>query len=68
MPNQVMEPEDYEELTDILQAAEELDSRLTPWEVTFVTDFQERVEKWEQRIHISEKQWQILRRIKEKVC
>lgn len=67
MPSAVMEQEDYEELTDILAAAEELDSRLTPWEVNFVTDFQARVEKWERRMFVSDKQWQILRRIKEKV-
>ena len=66
-PTEVMDQDEYDELTDILAAAEELDSRLTPWEVTFVTDFQDRVEKWERRVKVSPKQWAILQRIKDKL-
>jgi PHD/YefM family antitoxin component YafN of YafNO toxin-antitoxin module len=63
----VLSEEQYEELMDITTAALELDSRLTPWENQFITDFRERAAKWGRKVKVSEKQWVILRRIQGKL-
>ena len=57
----------YEEVTDILEAAEQHESRLTPWEVDFVADLQERVSLWGQRVRITDAQIEVLRRIERRI-
>lgn len=39
------------------------DDQLTPWEETFIKETRERVEKWGDRIRMSDKQVEILRKI-----
>ena len=60
-------PEQYEELTDILQAGEDNESCLTPFERTFVDDMQNRVAQWGHKTLLSPKQWGVLERIKGRV-
>lgn len=55
--------EDFEELTDIIMTVSE--SKLSTWEKNFVNDMQENIEKWGQQVRISEKQWAILRRLRD---
>ena len=63
----ILDPEEYTELTDILQASEEHESVLTPREVEFVSDLQARVDIWGPRIHITEPQFEWLRRIQRRI-
>jgi len=67
MARQSLSEEQFNELTDILTAAVELDTKLTGWESTFVTDLQVRVSKWGRKVMVSEKQWAVLRRIQGKL-
>ncbi len=62
-----LSPEEYEELTDILTAAVEHESVLSPVEVNFVSDMQDRVDLWDRRVHVSEKQFEWLRRIQRRI-
>jgi hypothetical protein len=64
MRTRIMSQEEYEELTDILTAAEELQDSLTPWEIEFVSSFGDRVSSYGQKTLISDKQWVVLRRIR----
>jgi hypothetical protein len=64
---EVMSREEYEELTDILTAAEEHESVLSPVEVNFVADMQARVDLWDRRVKVSPKQFEWLRRIQRRI-
>lgn len=57
----------FEELTDILVGAIELHVKLTPWEFSFITDMRTRVDKWNRKVSVSDKQWAVLRRIQGKL-
>jgi hypothetical protein len=59
----VIDAEEYEEIERILNAAEENESRLTPWEVLFVDGLAHDFGTWGRKTKMSEKQWKILRRI-----
>jgi hypothetical protein len=63
-----MEPQLYDELTDILATVAHpynVASVLTPWEIKFCKDIGDRHQKYGMDIHVTEKQWRILRKLKE---
>lgn len=64
-----MEDELYDELTDILVIVarpHHVADTLSPWEVRFCQDLRQRHDRWGKQIQLTEKQWTVLRRIKEK--
>lgn len=63
----VLGDDEYTELEEILNAAEQNESRLTPWEVEFVDGLFHQLGQWGRKTKVSEKQWTILRRIKRRV-
>lgn len=58
--------EEYDGLVELLKDAE-ICARLTQWEEEFLADIRERVMTYEEDTRISDKQWQVLRRIEGKV-
>lgn len=65
-----MEDDLYEELTDMLvQMAHPyaVGTVMSTWEVKFCADMRQRHERWGKEIRMTDKQWTVMRRIKEKI-
>lgn len=60
-----MTDDELDSLVDLLLEAE-AEPTLTQWEKNFISDMRANVDKWGVTIRISEKQWDILRKIEEK--
>jgi hypothetical protein len=43
------------------------DSSLTPWEISFVKDLEERYDRWQTNLRVSERQWSVIERIEGKL-
>jgi len=59
--------EEYDEVTDILTAAEEHSDQLSPREVLFVDDMNARIALWDRRMRLTEPQLEWLRSIQRKI-
>jgi hypothetical protein len=59
--------DDYERVREILRDAELHAARLTDWEQEFAEDMRERVRRYGDVTHISEKQMEIINRIERKI-
>lgn len=59
--------EDFKRVDAILKSAVENGDQLSEWENNFVYDLVERVEQWGARTRISEKQMEIIERIRGKL-
>lgn len=58
--------EDYSDFTDLLSAAEEQESRLSPFEADFLQDMIERNEDWGRGISLSPAQWKVIENLRRK--
>lgn len=56
----------FAELSELLRDAESC-ARLTQWEEEFLTDIRDRALIHKDNLRVSDKQWEVLRRIQEKV-
>jgi hypothetical protein len=59
--------DDYERVREILRDAEPHAARLTDWEREFAEDMLERVRRYGDVTHVSEKQMEIINRIERKI-
>jgi hypothetical protein len=60
----------YEELTDILVQISRpyaIGTVITTWEIKFCADVRQRHDRWGKGIKMTDKQWAVMRRIKEKI-
>jgi len=64
----MLSPEDRRRLDWILSKAQTAMESLSEWEQNFVNDFTDRLEKWSDRLQVSERQWEVLERIREKAA
>lgn len=62
-----MTTEEYKELTEIIVDAHLHYNRLSDWEISFLENIEERVDTYKADTYLSDKQWEVLRRIAEKI-
>lgn len=62
----MLDDEQFEELKRIIADAKDC-SALSQWEEEFLEKTEERVDQYEDRVFVSEKQWAVLKRIREKI-
>lgn len=62
-----LDEDQSEWLTQLLQDCESFESRLNDWERNFISDQASRVEKFGEHISMSPRQWETLRKIRNKI-
>ena len=62
----MLSPEDRKRLDWILSKAQSAPEGLSEWEQGFADDMTERLERHGDRLTVSERQWEVLERIREK--
>lgn len=65
-PTPLMTKEEYKRIDWILSKAQDALSELTEWEVGFVNDMTDQLEKYGNKMIVSVRQWDVLERIAEK--
>jgi hypothetical protein len=66
-PPHMLSQDEFDELLGIIENASDLDDQLSDWEIDFIKDFADRVAKYGPDTNVSDKQWDVLRRIDDRL-